>query len=171
MWNATERKHNKLKLKTGRKKKRETQNSEMATEDENCLSKIWRWQSQVSLRFSNGFLSERCKTCTEALLETCGEAGNTFMLLPTLTGKHLTSKNQPSQSAVIPLWMKGRSDSSSVTYSTTLLTISNIVTLEKVQYTHTVTLCSRNTGIWQMWYFTIWIFFFFLKEIVLYKVL
>lgn len=46
---------------------------------------------------------------------------------------------------MIPLRIKGRSVSSSVTYSTTLLRISNIVTLEKVQYTHTVMLCSRNT--------------------------
>lgn len=28
-----------------------------------------RWQSQVSLRLSNCFLCERCKTCTEMLLE------------------------------------------------------------------------------------------------------
>lgn len=95
--------NNKLKLAKKKRKEGETQNSEMAKEDEDGQAKFE--DDSHMLAYGYSFLIvfvffERCKTCALKLLESCGWAGNTFfffffLLLLELTWKHL-NKQKPN---------------------------------------------------------------------------
>lgn len=84
--------NNKLKL-AKKKRERETQNSEMAKEDEDGQAKF----DDDSHMLADGccwFFFERCKTCTELLLESSGWAGNTFFLFLFVARTYMKTLNK-----------------------------------------------------------------------------